>query len=493
MLLKRNFGATFDGELRQARPNLKRLIPLAHVILKVVELKHATVGLLEVLAGSLVSALQMRRRTMSVLEEIYAAQRGRERNEIVRLSPQLLDELLTAVAILPTVVLDFRIRPADRLVASDSSESAEAAVVADVSRAFTLEAQRHSLQKGLWNRLLGSGQAYLREKCQLPEDEELPQGNYDMHFLWQEVVETLPFREFGKVKSRKRRRHINLGEVSAALAAEKLHGLQCPDTFYIHLQDSQVSLACLVKGRSSSHQINCLLRQSLADHLSSNVRPFYGYVRSKLNPADDPTRSASLRGPVRPSAGWFVRALEGCFDEFDAELRYRDLDILQLSGLPDSSELYPDAAIDGSTSAQRKTLRGKRRRGTPEYDVRADGPHGAKPGPLSSTSLKSGKLQPSSLSLKPSATLPMTECLSRPSSLKQRQSRTMERSLKSSSQLDGDSGNSGNTVVTGESWITDALLSFRRDQFVYSSEFASLEEAIASGPGLLDLFSGFWI
>ena len=100
------WGATFDGELGQARPNLKRLIPLAHVILRVVELKHATVGLLEVLAGSLVSAFQMRRRTMSVLEEIYAAQRGRERNEIVRLSPQLLDELLTAVAILPTVVLD---------------------------------------------------------------------------------------------------------------------------------------------------------------------------------------------------------------------------------------------------------------------------------------------------------------------------------------------------------------------------------------------------
>ena len=244
------------------------------------------------------------------------------------------------------------------------------------------------------------------------------------------------------------------------------------------------------KGRSSSHQINCLLRQSLADHLSSNVRPFYGYVRSKLNPADDPTRSASLRGPVRPSAGWFVRALEGCFDKFDAELRRRELDILQLSGLPDSSELYPDAVIDGSTSAQRKSLRGKRRRGTPRSEVRADDPEGTEPSSSSSTSLKSGKLQPSSLSLKPSATLPMTECLPRSSSLKQMQSRTMERPLKSSSHLDGDSGSSGNTVVTGENWIADALLGFRRDQFVYSSEFASLEEAIASGPGLLDLFSG---
>lgn len=42
------WGAQFDGELGQARPNLKPRIPLSHVILKVVELKHLTVGLLEV-------------------------------------------------------------------------------------------------------------------------------------------------------------------------------------------------------------------------------------------------------------------------------------------------------------------------------------------------------------------------------------------------------------------------------------------------------------
>ena len=484
------WGAQFDGEAGQARPNLKRLIPLAHVILKVVELKHATVGLLEVLAGSLVSAFQMRRRTMSVLEEIYAAQRGRERNEIVRLSPQLLDELMTSVAMLPAVVLDFRIKPADRLIASDSSEVAEAAVCADVTPAFTLEAQRHALQKGLWNRLLGSGQAYLREKGQLPEDEELPQENYDMHFLWREAVETLQFQQFGKVRNRRRRKHINLGEVSAALAAEKLHGLQQPDTFYIHLQDSQVSLACLVKGRSSSHQINCLLRQSLADHLSSNVRPFYGYVRSKLNPADDPTRAASLRGPVRNGAGWFVRALEGSFGEMDQELEERGLSLLQISGLPDPSELLPDAEIDDSTSAKRKTARAKGNGSrTCVSGVSKEVEKGKCPLP-SSTSPQKEESPSSSFSLRPLKLLPKRECLSSPSSLKPMQTLPSTKFLESSISLEGSEKKGGGTAGSGEIRAAALLRKFRRDQFIFSSSFSSLEEAIAAGPGLLDLFSG---
>lgn len=36
-------------------------------------------------------------------------------------------------------------------------------------------------------------------------------------------------------------------------------------------------------------------------------------------------------------------------------------------------------------------------------------------------------------------------------------------------------------------WMTKR---FRRDQFVFSPRFQNLEEAMCSGPGVLDLFSG---
>ena len=67
------WGAQLDGEAGVLRPNLKRAIPLAFIILRVLELGRVSVGLLEVIAGSLVSVFQLRRRFMSILQEIYGS------------------------------------------------------------------------------------------------------------------------------------------------------------------------------------------------------------------------------------------------------------------------------------------------------------------------------------------------------------------------------------------------------------------------------------
>ena len=83
------------------------------------------------------------------------------------------------------------------------------------------------------------------------------------------------------------------------------------DSYYVHLVDSQVAAACLVKGRSSSWQLNWLLRQSLVTHLSHGCKPFYGYIRSQFNPGDDPTRGVVVREPVVEEAAWLTRLKEG--------------------------------------------------------------------------------------------------------------------------------------------------------------------------------------
>ena len=303
-------------------------------------LGKASVGLLEVLAGSFVAAFQLRRRLMSTLEEVYAAQRDRLRTDVVSFSPELHDELLSAVSLLAVAQTDFRLRPSDRLVASDASTNSEAAVYASVPPHLTEELQRHALQGGMWNKLLSPCDAYLREKGLLDPEAELPDGHFDMHPLWEEIVTTQKFQKQEEPKKVTQRRHINLGEIRAALRAEHVEGMRYPDSFYIHLQDSQVSLASLVKGRSSSKQLNLEIRGLFAiTHRLQCETPSTGMsVRRRILrmiPLGD-KHFVNLFVQL-----WFQELWNGKFEKFDAMLQQHGLERMQLSGLPDEETLVP--------------------------------------------------------------------------------------------------------------------------------------------------------
>eukprot|EP00438_Fugacium_kawagutii_P022996 Skav216829 [mRNA] locus=scaffold2314:109375:114908:+ [translate_table: standard] len=86
--------------------------------------------------------------------------------------------------------------------------------------------------------------------------------------------------------------HINCLELRALV-----HGLewrcrraQFGDCRAMHLTDSQVALAICVKGRSSSRQLNRLLKRYAALQLGAGVYPLLGWVESEDNPADAPSR-----------------------------------------------------------------------------------------------------------------------------------------------------------------------------------------------------------
>ena len=55
------WGYQFDGLAGRARPNLKRLVPLAGIVLRTISSGHASVGLLEILAGSLTFGLSSKK------------------------------------------------------------------------------------------------------------------------------------------------------------------------------------------------------------------------------------------------------------------------------------------------------------------------------------------------------------------------------------------------------------------------------------------------
>ncbi|CAE7900312.1 unnamed protein product, partial [Symbiodinium microadriaticum] len=351
------WGGLLDGRAGLLRPSPKRVSALAQFILEVVRGGVTSVGMLEVLAGGLVSGLQLRRRLLCVLDAVYQAQRHRDRRVFVQVRGDLCNELLVGAALLSQADVDLRAVGAPILLTTDASSSAEASAATHVPSRLSLELSRHGLQRGLWAKLLSPAQAYLRERGELEEGEGMPDECYVSHPVWEELCTALQFHQLGQTKQVKARRHINIGEVRAAIKGEEYVARKFPGQRYVHLQDSQVSLACFVKGRSSSPSLNRELRRSLGCYLASRARPSFGYIQSKLNPSDDPTRSAPLRSPSKVSASWLLKAWEGDFDELDVFLHGLGLHPRQLAGLPDESELWPDAPLAEVPKASTKKLR----------------------------------------------------------------------------------------------------------------------------------------
>eukprot|EP00975_Prorocentrum_lima_P011286 2396928-Prorocentrum_lima.AAC.1 len=61
------------------------------------------------------------------------------------------------------------------------------------------------------------------------------------------------------------------------------------------LVDNQCAVAVLSEGRSSSHPLNSALLRVAAFARFCGVVPYYGWVPSKDNPADAPSRWACQR------------------------------------------------------------------------------------------------------------------------------------------------------------------------------------------------------
>ena len=527
------WGAQLDGKAGRLKPSLKKMIPLFNLLLRVLQLGYSSAGLLEVLTGAVVAAFQLRRRLMASLAEVYAAQRGRDRKEVVQLSKEVKDELYCIAGLLVVTYVDLRLHPSEWLVASDASSSCEAAVATKVSPQITAEFQRHGLQKGLWNRLLSPYGALLKEAGRLAPEDELPEDHYKMHPAWEEAVCTSEFEVFGVVKQTRGRQHINLKEVRAALAAEREVGRRCPDSYYIHLQDSQVSLACMTKGRSSSWELNKALRRSIAEHVGSNCKGFYGYVRSKLNPGDDPTRGQEVRKPIRGRASWWAEIEAGEFENFDAFLEERGCSIRQISELPPEEELYEDLVPDMRTAREVRAERGKsmkkfRRKMTDnlalgdsgledeEPEVRAAEARGREVRREDEEVEAEGRSAEAEIteaaervrtedenrrteaeSRRAEAESRRTEDEGRRTEAESRRTEAASRRTEAEEIMTegaetpaekGASNRSGG--VSGPLWLEE-ILGYKESQFVYDrKKYADLRSAVLAGPGLLDLYSG---
>lgn len=228
-----------------------------------------------------------------------------------------------------------RAQSIDEIFLTDASEDAVAGVRAKVGKIFTTELQRHCLTRGAWSRLLSPWQLWLKRHGQLEAEQELPEGvPLVCHPLWVKLARTLPFL-FHFLFPVKKRRHINLLELQGILEVEKKLSKTRGDLRYALGADSQVALATVVKGRSSSPHLNSLLQESLATLLGSGLYGNYGFIPSLVNAADDPTRSKEIRAPAEEVLSWLSSAaIEGNFKEFDLWLVQQGYSPVQLSQIP---------------------------------------------------------------------------------------------------------------------------------------------------------------
>ena len=71
----------------------------------------------------------------------------------------------------------------------------------------------------------------------------------------------------------------------------------------MHLFDSQVALAVIAKGRSSSRVLNHVVSKINALTLAGSMMPGYAFIASEWNPSDAASRRWDPKNKSKPSGG----------------------------------------------------------------------------------------------------------------------------------------------------------------------------------------------
>ena len=343
------WGLDLDGERGLVRGSLKRAIPLAGLILKMVQLGITTTDLLLITSGSLISLLLFRRRLLSLLDSLFEATKGRGAREIFELKGRVKSDLLVLTILLPLACSNLRAKPATVFGASDASNWGEAGVVAKIPREIGKELTRHSLRKSVWVRLLKPAAAWMRAHELLPEADELPDEEEQIQTnpLWTLLACALEYKVlFAKEKTGSR--HINVGELRATLKTEKILSLRNRSTRQLLGLDSQVVLGTLVKGRSSSAALNAELVKSLPWMLALDSYSEGFYFHTSMNRVDQPTRGKEVEPPSQDLPDWWNELASGNFRKFDEWLFEHGLDAESMSELPPLTELCGDVSPTGT-------------------------------------------------------------------------------------------------------------------------------------------------
>ena len=320
MSCSRFWGIELDGDKGLLRCSSLRLWPACVITLRICSLGLASVGLLEAIAGTWVALLGVRRKLFSLMHYVFQPLGIADQKLILRLSPELISELVSFVIMGSLSVVNLRADYANFVCATDASCEWTAAVRADIPGGVCEELGRHCLRKGAWSRLLPAGAAWQRSHGVLLPTDELPDHEFSVHPFW-EVLARCPTYSTRWRKQVRRDTHINLLEMRAYLLEERNVCLSHRSLRVPFGIDSQVCLGGVVKGRAASLALTRMMRCSIPYCIGSDVYPMYMYYPSDFNRSDGPTRNSEPKPPDLPFPTWWNQLAAGCTDGFDAWLR----------------------------------------------------------------------------------------------------------------------------------------------------------------------------
>eukprot|EP00438_Fugacium_kawagutii_P017073 Skav213868 [mRNA] locus=scaffold2374:24688:27090:+ [translate_table: standard] len=131
-----------------------------------------------------------------------------------------------------------------------------------------------------------------------------------------EMCNSLPFRELFRYRF-KRSGHINVNEARVYKSWLKSMAKTDPDSRFVGVLDSRVTIGATAKGRSSSFAISRILQGCLAYTLGSGLYPGCLHCRSEDNRSDGPSREKPLAPPTREQPSWMLDLVDGDTKKFD--------------------------------------------------------------------------------------------------------------------------------------------------------------------------------
>ena len=267
-------------------PSKRKIIGL--VIGRLLEHGKVTLHLFQKVLGSLVHPFQHRKEFMSCLHRSYVWASQLPTSGEFKIPADIRDELFVGMLLLPLAVGKIR-RPVHTTVyACDATPSTGGTVTCDVSVELAEGLFQSCEFKGGHVRLDGLD-AHAPD-CYTPN-------------LDPAVIETVKSMDWRVTRSHTFREtaHVNLQETNELIGAfrDMCDKVETPSRFVVG-SDSRVCIGAWTKGRSSSFQLNGLLRRTLGYHVMSGHSVHLIWLPTDVNPADDPSRFVPLRTPTPP-------------------------------------------------------------------------------------------------------------------------------------------------------------------------------------------------
>ena len=216
----------------------------------------------------------------------------------------------------------------------------------------------------------------------------------------------------------------------------------------------------------------------------------YGFIRSKSNPADDPTRSQTIREAKRSPPNWWKLEKDEDYEELDKFLEENHVHPMQVSELPDPAEPLPEIELDGRSSREVKRDRGREGRGARRTEADRTEDESTEAEKTEDAEIRRGEAE--SVEGARSGDRGSRE------ELRQNKMKLIEEGPEGQSEDERSRRRVEGEVAekVAPRWMRgrekewELLKNFKRSQFVVREGFSSLEEALEEGPGLLDLYSG---